>query len=132
MIRANETRTFWCMLEMHVCARRLVHHMHNALRSSLLISTSHVRTCQTSQSAHAEVGALEKQVEAAGKAAEAERKRHGDLVRERDILTKLKAQARPPLFLSSRSVLLCAGPWSMYLHVAGCHYEVRPVMCVDL
>jgi hypothetical protein len=42
----------------------------------------------------AEVAVLEKQLEGAGRRLDGERKRHDDLVRERDILTKLKSQAR--------------------------------------
>lgn len=49
-------------------------------------------TCHSS-SAVADVAALEKQLEMAHKAQEAEAKRLDDLTRERDILTKLKAQA---------------------------------------
>jgi hypothetical protein len=41
----------------------------------------------------AEVSGLEKQLEQANKAMESERKRYDDLLRERDILTKLKSQA---------------------------------------
>jgi DNA repair exonuclease SbcCD ATPase subunit len=41
----------------------------------------------------AEVGSLEKQVDAANRVLDAEKKRYEELLRERDILTKLKSQA---------------------------------------
>ena len=42
------------------------------------------------------VAALEKEIETGVRTTEAERKKQDELKRERDILTKLKAQARPP------------------------------------
>jgi hypothetical protein len=51
-----------------------------------MLQQSHLGHC-------AEVSGLEKQLEQANRAMENERKRYDDLVRERDILSKLKSQA---------------------------------------